>query len=173
MSRILLIAVIAAIGIGGYYYLNQPEPTPAEQLQSAAEDAGEAVNEAASAAQEAATEALDSAADQAGEAASSLTEQAAEAASSVADQASDAVTQAGDEVASLAGQGQELLNTWVQEGMLTAQQFDYDKMVASVQDSALTQDIKTQVIQILDDIKAAPDTALTKLQDLQNLLTQQ
>lgn len=173
MSRILLIIVIAAIGIGGYYYLNQPEPTPSEQLQSAAEDAGEAVNEAASAAQEAATEALNSATDQASEAASSLTEQAAEAASSVADQASDVATQAGDEVASLAGQGQELLNTWVQEGMMTAQQFDYDKMVASVQDSALTQDIKTQVIQILNDIKAAPETALTKLQDLQNLLTQQ
>ncbi|MEM9128053.1 MAG: hypothetical protein AAGB28_19840, partial [Pseudomonadota bacterium] len=78
-----------------------------------------------------------------------------------------------DDVAALAGQGQELFNSWVQDGMLAAQSFDYDAMVASVQDSALTQEVKTQVVQILDDIKQSPETVATKIQDLRNLLTQQ
>lgn len=195
MSRLILIVVIAVIGIGAYYYVNQPEQTPAEKIQSAAEDASDAVGEAASAAQEAASDALNSATEQASEAASSIAdqanaaaEQAGQAATDLANQASDTATdlanqatdtatdlanQAGDQVAALTGQGQELFNSWIQDGMLTAQQFDYEKMVASVQESSLTQEIKTQAIKILDDIKAAPDTVVEKIQELRNLLTQQ
>ncbi len=184
MSRLIIILAIAIIGVGAYYFVTKPEPTPAEQLQSAAEDASEAVGEAATAVQEAASDAVDAATDQASEAASSLTDQASEAASSVAEQASDAATslteqaddaatEAGDQVAALADQGQDLFNTWVQDGLLTAQNFDYDAMVASVQDSTLTQDIKTQAIEILDEIKASPELVVAKMQDLRSLMTQQ
>lgn len=184
MSRLLLIVAIAVVGFGAYYFATKPEPTPAEQLQSAAEDASEAVGEAASAVQEAASDAVDAATEQASEAASSLTEQASEAASSVSEQASDtaaslteqagdAATEAGEQVAALAGQGQELFNSWVQDGMLTAQNFDYDAIVTSIQDSSLTQGIKTQALSILDEIKASPDLIVEKIQDLRNLLTQQ
>lgn len=184
MSRLLLIVAIAAIGAGAYYYTTRPDPTPAEKLQAAAEDATEAVGEAASAVQEAATDAVNEATEQASEAASSLADQATEAASSVtseasetandlAEQANDAAAQAGDQVAALTAQGQDLLNTWVQDGMLTAQNFDYDAMVASVKDSALAESVKTQVIQILDDIKASPETVVAKVQDLRALLSQQ
>ncbi|WP_120635429.1 hypothetical protein [Ruegeria sp. EL01] len=196
MSRTLIVAVvIAAIGAGGYLYLNQAEPTPAEQLQAAEQDVNDAVDETVSAAQDAATDAadtatdetadaatsltdqaadaVDAAAEQVGDAASSLTEQASEAASSVADQASDVAEQAGDQVAAVAGQGQDLFNSWIQGGMLTAQNFDYETMVASVENSTLTQDIKTGAIRILDDIKASPELVVEKMQDLRNLLTQQ
>lgn len=184
MSRLLLIVAIAVIGAGAYYFSTKPDPTPAEQLQSAAEDASDAVGEAASAVQEAASDAVDAATDQASEAASSLTEQASEAASSVSEQASDAAaslteqagdaaSDAGEQLAALAGQGQELFNSWVQEGMLTAQNFDYDAIVTSVQDSSLTQSIKTQAIGILDEIKASPELIVEKMQELRNLLTQQ
>ena len=70
-------------------------------------------------------------------------------------------------------QGQELFNSWIQDGTLTAQQFDYDAIVASVQESSLTQELKTQAIQILDGIKASPETIVEKIQELRNLLTQQ
>lgn len=184
MSRLLLIVAIAAIGAGAYYFATQPEPTPGEQLQQAAEDAGDAVSEAASAVQEAASDAVNTAteqaseaassiADQASEAASSVTDQASEAANSLAEQANEAASDAGDQVAALGAQGQELLNTWIQDGMLTAQNFDYDAMVASVQDSTLAQSVKTQVIQILDDIKASPETVVAKIQDLRTLMSQQ
>jgi len=172
MSRLILVAVIAVLGVGAYMYLNQPEPTPAEKLESAAQQASEAVNEAATAVTEAASQALSDATDQASEAASSAVEQAGEAADQASQTATDLANQAGDQVAALAGQGQELFNSWVQEGMLTAEQFDYDKMVDAVQNSQLSQDIKAQVIKILDDIKAAPETAALKLQELRNLLTQ-
>ncbi|WP_299075275.1 hypothetical protein [uncultured Ruegeria sp.] len=185
MSRTLIVAVvIAAIGAGGYLYLNQPEPTPAEQLQAAEQDVNDAVDETASAAQDTATDAadtatdaatsltdqaadaVDSAAEQVGDAASSLTEQANEAASSVAEQA-------GDQVAAVAGQGQDLFNSWIQGGMLTIQNFDYETMVASVENSTLTEEVKTGAIRILDDIKASPELVVEKMQDLRNLLTQQ
>ncbi|SDW42686.1 hypothetical protein SAMN05444358_101788 [Ruegeria halocynthiae] len=184
MSRLLLIVAIAVVGAGAYYFATKPDPTPAEQLQSAAEEASEAVGEAASAVQEAASDAVDAATEQASEAASSVADQATEAASSVSEQASDAAaslteqatdaaSEAGDQVAALAGQGQELFNSWVQDGTLTAQNFDYDAMVASVQDSTLTQEIKTQALKIIDDIKASPELIVEKIQDLRNLLTQQ
>ncbi|WP_298935543.1 hypothetical protein [uncultured Ruegeria sp.] len=185
MSRTLIVAVvIAAIGAGGYLYLNQPEPTPAEQLQAAEQDVNDAVDETVSAAQDTATDAadtatdaatsltdqaadaVDSAAEQVGDAASSLTEQANEAASSVAEQA-------GDQVAAVAGQGQDLFNSWIQGGMLTIQNFDYETMVASVENSTLTEEVKTGAIRILDDIKASPELVVEKMQDLRNLLTQQ
>ncbi|WP_300066046.1 hypothetical protein [uncultured Ruegeria sp.] len=188
MSRTLIVAVvIAAIGAGGYLYLNQPEPTPAEQLQAAEQDVNDAVDETVSAAQDTATDAtdaadtatdaatsltdqaadaVDSAAEQVGDAASSLTEQANEAASSVAEQASD-------QVAAVAGQGQDLFNSWIQGGMLTIQNFDYETMVASVENSTLTEEVKTGAIRILDDIKASPELVVEKMQDLRNLLTQQ
>ncbi|WP_299889923.1 hypothetical protein [uncultured Ruegeria sp.] len=185
MSRTLIVAiVIAAIGAGGYLYLNQPEPTPAEQLQAAEQDVNDAVDETVSAAQDTATDAadtatdaatsltdqaadaVDSATEQVGDAASSLTEQANEAASSVAEQA-------GDQVAAVAGQGQDLFNSWIQGGMLTIQNFDYETMVASVENSTLTEEVKTGAIRILDDIKASPELVVEKMQDLRNLLTQQ
>ncbi len=152
MSRtILLGAAIAAIGAGVYFYLNQPEPTPAEQLQSAAKDAGDAVSDA-----------VQSVAEQASDA----TEQAGQA-------AADLANQAGEEVAALATQGQDLLNSWIEEGTLTVQNFDYDAMVASIEESALAQDLQTQAIAILDEIKASPDLIVEKLQELRALLTAQ
>jgi len=163
MSRTILLAVVVAgIGAGIYYYLTQPEPTPAEQLQSAAEDAGDAVNEAAQGITEQATEA-----------ASSIAEQATDAAEQTGQAATDLANQAGEEVAALTNQGQDLMNSWVEDGALTLQNFDYDTMVASVQESNLAQDIKTQAIQILDDIKASPETIAVKIQELQQLLSGQ
>lgn len=170
MSRTILFGVIiAALGAGIYYFLSQPEPTPAEQLQSAAQDAGDAVSDAAEAATEQASEAASSVAEQAAD----VAEQAGQAATDLADQASDAAEQAGEEVAALANQGQELITSWIEDGALTMQNFDYDAMVASVQESGLAQDVKTQVIQILDDIKASPETIATKIQELRDLLAGQ
>ncbi|WP_171121415.1 MULTISPECIES: hypothetical protein [unclassified Ruegeria] len=149
MSRtIVLGVVVAAIGAGIYYYLNQPEPTPAERLQSAAQDAGDAVSDAVE----------------------SVTEQASDATDQAGQAAADLANQAGEEVAALAEQGQDLLNSWIEEGTLTVQNFDYDAMVASVQDSALAQDMKTKAISILDEIKASPELFAAKLQELQALL---
>ena len=174
MSRTLILAiVIAAIGAGGYFYLNQPEPTPAEGLETAAEEAAGAVTDAASSAQDAASDAVDAATEQAAEAASSLADQASEAASSVADQAADTAQEASDQVAALAGQGQELLNSWIQEGKLDPTNFDYDGIMASLQDSTLATDLKDQAIKIVNDIKDSPETIVQKTQELTNLLTQQ
>ncbi|WP_109311528.1 MULTISPECIES: hypothetical protein [Ruegeria] len=163
MSRTLILAVIVAgLGAGAYYYLNQPEPTPAESLQSAAQDAGAAVNDA-----------VDAATEQASEAASSIADQATEAAEQAGQAATDLADQAGDQVASLANQGQDLLNSWIEEGTLSVQNFDYDAMVASVQDSQLSQDLKTKALGILDEIKASPQLIAQKIEELRTLLTGQ
>lgn len=162
MSRLMIFLVLVLMAVGAYFLVTRPEPTPSEQLQSAAEDVGEAVSEAASSVQDAANDAADA-----------VTEQASDAASSVADQATEAASDAGDQVATAVEQGQDLLATWIEEGKLTAQQFDYDAMVSSVQDSALSQEIKTQAVAILDDIKAAPETLVVKISELRTLLSQQ
>lgn len=163
MSRTILLAVfVAAIGAGIYYYLNQPEPTPAEQLQSAAQDAGDAVNEA-----------VDAATEQVNEAASSVADQASQAAEQAGQTATDLANQAGDQVASLASQGQDLVNTWIEQGSLSVQNFDYDAMVTSVQNSDLTQDLKDQAVKILDDIKASPQLIAEKIEELRALLSGQ
>ncbi|WP_170760601.1 hypothetical protein [Ruegeria lacuscaerulensis] len=181
MSRTILLAVvIAAVGAGIYYYVSQPEPTPAEQLQSAAQDAGDAVSEAADAATDQAAEAASSiseqasdVAEQAGQAATDLADQASDAAEQAGQTATDLTNQAGEEVASLANQGQDLFNSWIADGALTLDNFDYDTMVAAVQESTLAQDLKTQAIQILDDIKASPETIAVKIQELRDLMTGQ
>ncbi len=152
MSRTLVLGVlVAGIGAGIYYYLTQPEPTPAEQLQSAAQDAGDAVSDAVE----------------------SVAEQAANASDQVEQSATDLANQASEDVAALASQGQDLLNSWIEDGTLAVQNFDYDKMVASVKDSALTNDLKTRAIAILDEIKASPEVFAAKLEELRSLLTQQ
>ncbi len=174
MSRsLVLILIVAVIALGGFYFFNQPEPTPAEKLQSAAEQAGEAASDAAEAIKEAAGEAAEAAAQDLSDAASSVADQASEAAEQATETATELATQAGEQVAALSAQGQEYLNTWIENGMLTAEQFDYDAVVAAVESSELTQDIKTQAIKILDEIKAAPDTFSAKLEELKNLLAQQ
>lgn len=172
MSRLILVAVIAVLGVGAYLYLNQPEPTPAEKLESAAQQAGEAIGDAATAVTEAAEQALSEAGDQASDAASSVVDQATETAEQAGQAATDLANQTSDQVAALTAQGSELINTWVQEGMLTGDQFDYDKMVDQVRNSQLSQDIQTKVIAILDEIKVAPETAALKLQELRSLLIQ-
>ncbi|WP_170790947.1 hypothetical protein [Ruegeria lacuscaerulensis] len=88
----------------------------------------------------------------------------------IGETASQLVDQAGQEVAVLANQGQDLMNQWIEEGMLTVQNFDYDTLMASVQDSDLAQDIKTQATAILEEIKASPETLAAKIQELRELL---
>lgn len=176
MSKLPIAIVIAALGAGAYYYLTKPEATPTTQLETAeteaATEAQDATAEAASSLTEQAAEAASAVQEAASDAANTVSEQAAEAASTLANQATDAAENTGEQVASLAAQGQDLFNSWLQDGMLTAQNFDYDAMVASVQDSELTEAVKTGVIAIFDRIKASPETLVTEIQKLQSLLTQ-
>lgn len=163
MSRTLLVVIIiAAIGAGIYYFAVQPEPTPVEQTQAATEEASEAVSETANAITE-----------ETNEAASSIAEQATEAADQAGQAATDLVNQAGEDVAALANQGQDLLNSWIEEGALTLENFDYDTIVASIQESDMAQGMKTQAIQILDDIQASPELIAAKIQELRELLAGQ
>lgn len=192
MNRILIIVVIAAAGIGAYYFLNQPEPTPAERVESAVNDAGEALGEAASAVSDGAQEAVEAATEQAAEAVEQATqaatetaEQVSEAASAAADQAeqtvSDAAEQATDaaneaaeaaseQVASLSNQAGDMFKTWQDSGILTKDGFDYDKLVAAVQVSGLEDGTKDTVLKILSDIKAAPESFDAKIQELRTAL---
>ncbi|TMV08728.1 hypothetical protein FGK63_06305 [Ruegeria sediminis] len=173
MSRLIITAVVvAALGAGAYYYLSQPEPTPAEKLEAAADDAGQALNDAAKAVSEAAgsvvessTEKASELADQAGDAVDSATQQAGEAAQSLSQQAQD-------QVAALGDQGDALLKSFEEQGYLTEEGFDYDKVVADIQKSPLAEDVKTEAIKILDEIKAAPETLSDKIAELRKLLTQ-
>lgn len=169
MSRSLLLSVIiAGVGAGAYYYLTQPEPTPAEKLQSAAEEAKEAVSDA--------VESISEQADQTGQAASELAEKVEQAASDLAEQAgqtaSDLADHASEQVAALTTQGQALLQQWVEDGTLSVQNFDYDALVASVQESDLSETLKTRAVEILDQIKESPQVIAEKIQELQTLLSE-
>lgn len=167
MSRTLILGVvIAGIGAAGYYFINQPEPTPGEALKAAAQDAATSVSDAVESATQQASDAVSDAVD-------SATQQASELTAQVEQATSDLTDQAGDQVAALSDQGQALWNSWVEDGTLAVQDFDYDQLVASVQDSALSDDIKSQAVAILDQIKASPQLVAEKLQELQALLSGQ
>ena len=173
MSRILVIAVLlAAAGASAYYILTRPEPTPAERLENAAQEAGDAVGEAAQAVTEAASEAVQNATQQANEAASSVSQQASDAADQASAAVDTAAQAANEQIAALGDQGNALIQSWQDSGILTEAGFDYDKMMTAVQASPLTESVKAEAATILADIKAAPDTFAEKFEELKKLLAQ-
>ena len=120
MSRIIVSVIfVAAIAAGAYYYLNRPEPTPAERFEAAVEDAGKALNEAAEAAADATTSAVEKATEKASETASNLSEEAAEMAKQAEKAVEAAVDQTNEQMAALSRQAEELMNSWEEQGALT------------------------------------------------------
>lgn len=166
--------------------------TALEQAQSAAQQASEAaaeavdqatsavtetLNQVGEAASEAAQGATDTAAqvvDQATQTASETATQAAEVASNAVDAtteaANDAATAVGDQVAAVQTGAAELYKNWQDNGLLTQSGFDYDKMVAGVEASALNETLKTGVLKVLSGIKAAPETISVQAQALRALM---
>ncbi|WP_176827794.1 hypothetical protein [Ruegeria marina] len=55
--------------------------------------------------------------------------------------------------------------------MLTQSGFDYDTMVAALEDSALNDTLRTGILGILEDIKAAPETLAVQAQALRALIS--
>ncbi|MEX0349594.1 MAG: hypothetical protein AB3N15_09235 [Paracoccaceae bacterium] len=147
MSR-LIGAAVALIALAAvYYFAFYQEPTPTEQLDTAAQDAGDAVQDAAS----------------------GLGEAVSDAAQSVTETINDSAAALADGAGSLQEQGQALIQQLQDEGLLTQAEFDYDAIVTKVEASPLVQVVKDQVIAILGEIREAPeqfDAGMDKLKAL-------
>ncbi|SDC05061.1 hypothetical protein SAMN04488239_101105 [Ruegeria marina] len=104
---------------------------------------------------------------------------AAEAAGEVATATADDALQAVDngfsaaigETSAALDSARDLIDRWESEGMLTQSGFDYDTMVAALEDSALNDTLRTGILGILEDIKAAPETLAVQAQALRALIS--
>ena len=162
MSRIIVsVVVIIAIAAGAYYFLNKPEPTPAERFEAAVQDAGDALSEAAEAAADATTNAVEQA-----------TDKASEMAKQAEKSLNDAAELTSEQLAALQKQAEGLVKSWEEQGALTEEGFNYDKMVKAIEDSTLSDEAKGQLIQILAEIKASPETVAAKIEEFRKLMAQ-
>ncbi|MGR3616644.1 MAG: hypothetical protein ACU0BB_11450 [Paracoccaceae bacterium] len=157
MTRKLLLAAVAICAIGVAYatFRPQPEPTPAERLQQAAEDAQSALSDA--------TDAAADSARAAGEAIS------ADVQNSLADMAESIAAQSEDFSAGAQG----LIAAWNETGIVTENGIDYAKASALVAQSDLAQGTKAQVDEILKQIEQSPENITKYLDELKALLAQQ
>ncbi|MFA3915709.1 hypothetical protein [Ruegeria hyattellae] len=173
MSRLIGVVVVLAALAAVYYFTIYQEPTPTEQLETAAQDAGDAVQDAASALGEAVSDSAQSLTEQAGDTVAAIQEQGAQAledaSGAVTESINNSTSAVADGAAGLQQQGQELIKNLQDEGLLTEAGFDYDKVVSQVEASPLVQVVKDQFIAIVGEIRDAPeqfDAGLDKLKAL-------
>ncbi|MCV6823900.1 MULTISPECIES: hypothetical protein [Halocynthiibacter] len=153
MMKVILGIVIGAAVVGGvYYWQTKPEPTPAERIEKALNDAGDAAKEA--------QEALKDGATMAGkDLQAKMEETAAEFAESI-----------GMTVEQMSAEVTGLVEKWEQEGILTENGFDYNKATDAVNDSTLAQDTKDQIDALLEQIRDTPEVFEQKWKEIGALL---
>lgn len=153
MNKVILGALIgAAVVAAGFFLLNKPEPTPEERLKSALEDASNSAKEAA-----------DAAADVVGEVGTAISASASDAAAEIAgyvEKLSD------DTKAKFDAE----LAEWKAEGIITDDGFDFNKAVAALQDSDLSASAKTQINQVLEAMRDAPEAFDEQFKELKEQL---
>lgn len=156
MPRNLIIIAAAAIALVGIVLFTSqpdPEPTPQERLQQAAEDAKSALEDAG--------DALADSARETGEAVSqSVQESVAELA-----EALSAQTQ------SLSAEALELLKAWEDAGIVTDDGLDFAMAREILGQSQIAQGTKDKVEEIFQKIEETPENIAVYLAELQSLLT--
>lgn len=144
------IAAVAAI----MFATNKPEPTPAEKLEQAVQDLGDAASDVGDALVEGAKGTQ-----------KALQEELQSAANDFADFAASSAE-------SLSQQAKDLVAAWQDTGIISEDGFDFDKAVQTLKDSSLDDATKEKIAMVLDQIKETPELAAEKLREIRDLLSQ-
>lgn len=160
-SAIVLVAVIVIAVV--IYALTRPEPTPAERLSEAAEDAGEAAKDAVEELAAVAEDAVDTLQENAEAKAQEIQNDAAATADALATELVTASEEARSEL-------EVFINDWRESGIVTDEGIDYDAAIAAVNAADMDAKTKEEVNRILAYIRDLPGEAQRKLQELENAL---
>ena len=163
MQKIGLIVVATVVVAAAIYALTRPEPTPAERLSEAAQEAGDALSDAAGD--------LTSATSEAAEAlqveAEAKMEEIESSAAILRDTISGQMTETSGEVRK---EIESLIADWRETGIVTDNGIDFDAAISAVDTSEIPIETKTQVIAFMEFLRDTPGDAKVKLEELEKSL---
>ena len=163
MKKIALIAVVTVVVAAAIYTFTRPEPTPAERLSEAAQEAGDALSDAA--------DDLTSATGEAAEAlqveAEAKMEEIESSAAILRDTISGQMTETSGEVRK---EIESLIADWRETGIVTDNGIDLDAAISAVDKSEIPIETKTQVIAFMELLRDTPGDAKVKLEELEKSL---
>ena len=161
MSRNMLIAVAAALVVGGLIFaLNRPEPTPEARLEEALKETGESAREAADALKDAVTEATESTARDMEKAAADARETMTRTIESMTEEIAASAEQTRDRL-------QTFVSEWKSSGIITEKGLDFDKAIQAVDESEMSDESKARVKNILSALRDAPGAFADKFARLE------
>lgn len=178
MRNVLLTVAVLAIAATGYFIFSgddaalMPAPTtPREELETALEDVGDALDDAV----EAAGDVLDDTVAAASDAVSDAIEEATTTGADVLENAQETTTAALDSATQLAQDTAATASAAAQTGselaeLLTVEGFDYDRAVEIIEESDLSDTVKTTLTSGLDQARDNPDLLADLLEQARTAL---
>lgn len=165
MQRTVLFIVAAGALAAAAYYATRPEPTAADRLSEAVEDAGQAARDVAEELTIAANEAADSVQSQVENRSAEFESQAGMVADAVATRLSDTSRETQDRLFAL-------LQIWREAGIVTQSGIDFDAAIDAVEETDMSTESREQVVRLLEFMRDAPAAAEIKLAALEAALKQ-
>lgn len=163
MQRIIAVVVVL-VAVGAVIFaLNRPEPTPAERLSEAADEAGQAAQDAIEELSDAAEETVAAVQKDAEAKAEEIQNSAAEAMDSLSAELNAASEETRKEL-------DRLMQDWRETGIVTDEGIDYDAAMTAVDETEMDADTKTEVNKVLAFIRDLPGEAKAKLDALEQSL---
>jgi uncharacterized protein (DUF885 family) len=163
MKKIGLIAVVAVVVAAAIYTFTRPEPTPAERLSEAAQEAGDALSDAA----DDLTSATGEAAETLQAEAEAKMEEFEASANTLSDTISEQMTITSDEARQ---EIESLISDWRETGIVTENGIDFDAALSAVESSQMSTETKEQVTAFVEFLRDTPGDAKVKLEELEKSL---
>ncbi len=162
--KVLIGAVIGgALVFAVFFFMNQPEPTPEERLEDAAQQAGEAAKDAVDALKDAANEAT-------GALAEDLSKSAEEIAGQLEAASADLSARISNSSAEAQAALDQMVSDWKATGILTEEGIDFDKANDAIVSSDLPDEAKSQLALVLNFLKAAPGAFDARVKEVESAL---
>lgn len=163
MNKLLIAVGFVLVVAVAVFFVTRPEPTPQERLAEAAQDASDAIQSAAEELSSAAEEAGDAVREEIETTAEDLSDQMAETAAVLAEEVSDTAVETRSALS-------EAIEAWRASGIITDDGIDYDAAIATLAESDLSDETKSQMTSLLELLRDAPGEATQKLAELEAAL---
>ncbi|PRY21245.1 hypothetical protein CLV78_110120 [Aliiruegeria haliotis] len=164
--KILIGALLGgAIVFAVVFFMKQPEPTPEERLDEAAQQAGEAAKDAVDALKDAANDATGALADDLSKSADEISKQLEMASADLSERIASSSSAARGEL-------DKMMADWKATGILTESGMDFDKAKEAINRSELPEDAKSQIALVLDFLDTAPGAFDARLREVEEAVRQ-
>lgn len=160
MNKVLVALVATAAVAAIIYAVTRPEPTPAERLSEAAQEASDAAKDAVQDLSEAAEETVDAVRKEAEAKTEEIEDETAAAMEAVSAELDATTSEVKKEL-------DVLLEEWRASGIVTDEGIDFNAAIEAVETSELEAETKSKVQAVIEFIRDAPGEAKEKLEALQ------